>query len=298
MIVAHLSDLHLRGDGDVVEFGRQLDRIAARRPDHTVITGDLLDRWTIGLLQRALDAIESRGLLDPELLTIIHGNHDLASSGGHPRERMDLWRLALRAWDPPPLLRLRMRRFYAVIRARCEGVGARPASAKTLPCGLRLATVDSVPAWWIPFSFQGGGPAVHHAAGAIDEGQLRWLSSLDGPGPLAVLIHHYPLPVEPFYWTMGRGAERWPRWLMKSIAGGRIAVRMAIAAADRDRFWDAAEGAGACAVLCGHVHRARLEHHRGIAVGLNGQSGAAWAGRTIAYYRIERESVAVEYERE
>jgi hypothetical protein len=73
---------------------------------------------------------------------------------------------------------------------------------------------------------------------------------------------------------------------------------MAITAPDRERFWDAAEAAGACAVLCGHVHRARLEHQRGIAVGLNGESGAAWAGRTVAYYRIEQGSVAVEYERD
>ena len=63
MVIAHLSDLHLRDEGDAVEFGRRLDRIAARPVDHLVITGDLLDRWQPALLDTALDALASRGLL-------------------------------------------------------------------------------------------------------------------------------------------------------------------------------------------------------------------------------------------
>ena len=74
-------------------------------PITCVITGDLLDRWNPPLLERALDALGARGFLDPARVTIIHGNHDLPSSGGHPREQRDLLRLALRFWDPPPLLR-------------------------------------------------------------------------------------------------------------------------------------------------------------------------------------------------
>ena len=71
---------------------------------------------------------------------------------------------------------------------------------------------------------------------------------------------------------------------------------MDIAPEDRTRFWRAAEGAGAVAVFCGHVHRARLEQHGEIAVGLNGQSGADWAGRTIAFYRLERSApITAEY---
>ena len=296
MIVAHLSDVHLRDEGDVVEFGRQLDCIAARRPDHTVITGDLLDRWSPPLLTRALDAIDARGLLHRDALTIIHGNHDFASSGGHPRERVDLWRLALRFWDPPPLVILRRRRFYAAIRARCEGVGARPPCGKALPCGLRLATIDSVPSWWLPVSLRRNGPIVHHAAGAIDDQQLEWLAAERGPGPLVVLIHHYPLRVDPFRWTTERTLESSGRRFSKLYAGRHVEVPMEIDVADRERFWDAAEAAGASAVLCGHVHRARLDHHRGIAVGLNGQSGAAWAGRTIAYYRLDGGTITVEHQ--
>ena len=44
-------------------------------------------------------------------------------------------------------------------------------------------------------------------------------------------------------------------------------------------------------LLCGHVHRAKLRWHGEIAIGLNGQSGAEWAGRTIAYYDLAQSPV-------
>ena len=67
---------------------------------------------------------------------------------------------------------------------------------------------------------------------------------------------------------------------------------MHIPASDRELFWNAAAECGAKLLLCGHVHRARLEHHRGIAVGLNGQSGADWAGRTITWYDVTPDRVS------
>ncbi|NUR56408.1 MAG: hypothetical protein HOQ29_18350, partial [Acidobacteria bacterium] len=124
MLIAHLSDLHMRDAADAAAFEHQLDRIVAGAPDHLVISGDLLDRWQPRLLQRALDALARRGLLSRERTTIVHGNHDLASSGGHPRSRRDLPRLILRAWDPPPLVSARRRRFYAAIERRAPGVAA------------------------------------------------------------------------------------------------------------------------------------------------------------------------------
>jgi hypothetical protein len=36
---------------------------------------------------------------------------------------------------------------------------------------------------------------------------------------------------------------------------------------------------------------ARLAFHGDVAIGLNGQSGADWAGRTIAYYDLGEEPV-------
>jgi len=295
VIVAHLSDLHLRKEDDAAGFARQLDRIVDRAPDHLAITGDVLDRWHPPLLEHALGLLAVRGLMDPDRLTIIHGNHDLASSGGHPRERSDLWRLVGRFWDPPPLLRARRREFYRLIARRAPGVGLLPPSVKAIPAGFRLAAIDTVTARWMPVAISRGVFTLRHAEGAIPHHQLDWLSAQGGSTPLIALLHHYPLPVAAYQWDFSRafGSVRWP---FSSLRKQNVAVRMELDPDDRERFWSAAEQARVLAVLCGHVHRARLDWHGEVAVGLNGQSGAEWAGRTTAYYRIEERTISVEHE--
>jgi 3',5'-cyclic AMP phosphodiesterase CpdA len=290
MIFAHLSDLHLRDEAGAVELVRQLDRIVSRHADHLVITGDLLDRWQPGLLDVILDALGERGLLSADRVTILHGNHDLASSGGHPRDRRDLLRVVLRFWDPPPLVAMRRARFYRRIEARAPGVAAPAPFVKRLAGGVELAVVDTVPSPWWPFSIRGREIRLNHARGAVGRKQIAWVSRLPPRATLVILTHHYPLPISPYEWRKPAAAR--PSWLDR----WRVVVPMEIGADDRERFWSAAQTAGATAVLCGHVHRARVDHHRGVAVGLNGQSGADWAGRTIAFYRIERESFEAEYE--
>jgi 3',5'-cyclic AMP phosphodiesterase CpdA len=288
VLVAHLSDLHLRDAGDAVWMERQLDRIVARQPDHLAITGDLLDRWAPWLVEYVLDAIAARGLLDPERLTILHGNHDFASSGGHPRDRRDLWRLALRFWDPPPLLRRRRRRFYQTIADRAPGVSSPAPFLKSLRCGLRVAVVDTIPFPWTPISLRNGTVTLTHAIGAISVAQSAWLAAQPRAAePLVVLMHHYPLDSPSYAWK----PEGLPIGRMPTVH-----VPMHLPDDDRTAFWNAAESADARLVLCGHVHRARLEWHRGIAVGLNGQSGAGWAGRCIAWYDLtgDRMTMALE----
>jgi 3',5'-cyclic AMP phosphodiesterase CpdA len=292
VILAHLSDLHLRDEADAVEFARQLDRIVARRADHLVITGDLLDWWDEALLDRALEALAARNLLSARALTLLHGNHDLASSGGHPRRRADLRRLVLRFWDPPPLIAARRRRFYGAIERRAPGLAAPPPFLKRLDQGVAIAVLDSILAPWVPLTIHGREIRLYHATGAIEARQTDWLRRQTIEGTLVVLVHHYPLDVAPYEWRSADTAAPRRSWLDR----WQFVVPMAIRLPDRDRFWSAAADAGAAAVLCGHVHRTRVEQHRGIMVGLNGQSGAAWAGRTIAYYRIGEGPIEQEYE--
>ena len=279
-MLCHLSDLHLRDARDLDAFGRQLDSPAVQSAEHLAITGDLLDRWDEKLLEGALDALARRGLLDSQRLTILHGNHDLASSGGHPRRSADLWRLAIRFWDPPPLIRRRRRKFYEAIRRRAEGIASPAPMVKTLPSGLRLAVLDTVPIPWRPLRIHGDTLTVRHAIGCVRAQQLKWLTTLPGDGHLVLLIHHYPLEAPEFRWHPTSRLRHFLR---------EVRVPMMIPADERERFWLAAGDAGARLVLCGHVHRARLEWKDGIAVGLNGQSGAEWAGRTIASYDLARE---------
>src|SRR6185503_14123966 len=145
----------MRDASDVRAFERQLDRVIAGGADHLVLSGDLLDRWHPRLLEMALDALASRGLLDSARTTIIHGNHDLASSGGHPRSRRDLPRLVLRAWDLPPVIAARRRHFYAAIERRAPGVAAAAPLAKDLGA-VTLAAIDSVGVPWMPLRFRRG----------------------------------------------------------------------------------------------------------------------------------------------
>ena len=295
MLIAHLSDPHMRDAADVIWLERQLDRIASRHVDHLAVTGDLLDRWNPRLLSRALDAFASRGWLDPERLTILHGNHDLASSGGHPRRGADLWRLATRFWDPPPLVSWRRRRFYRAIADRCasrtgeECLVAHPAPfSKTLAAGARIAVIDTVALPRAPFTLRDGSITVHHAIGCIPKSQTDWLARLaPDRGPLIVLMHHVPLGTPGFTWTSN------PSW---GVRLPNFHVPMHIEEPDRARFWTAARRSSARLVLCGHVHRSRLEWNDGIAVGVNGQSGAAWAGRPVAFYEVDAERVTMETE--
>ena len=284
MLLAHLSDLHLRDAGDVTALEQQLDRIAARTVAHLAITGDLLDRWDPALLERALDALQARGFLDAQRLTILHGNHDLASSGGYPRERRDLWRLAWRFWDPPPLIASRRRRFYTAIQKRADGVAQVAPWSKTLDTGITLAVIDTVPVHWWPLGVRRRTVTVKHAIGCVRTAQVDWLA---GRSCTVLLVHHYPLEAPQFAWRPD-GALR---WLIDEVR-----VPMAIPPQDRISLLRAAERAGTRLVLCGHVHRARLERPQGLAVGLNGESGADWAGRTIAFYDLGASAVTASFD--
>ena len=278
MLIAHLSDSHLRDAADLGAFERQLDRIVAGRPDHLVISGDLLDRWNPRLLAGALDALAARALLDRARVTIIHGNHDLGSSGGHPRSRRDLPRLLLRAWDLPPVVAARRRRFYAAIERRASGVAHEAPFAKDLG-PVSLAAIDTIPLPWTPIRIRRGLVQTRVSAGCIRDEQIAWLThTLPKDKPALLVLHHYPLAVAPF---------RWKR---------RFEVVMEIPERDRRKLWAAARAAGVRLVLCGHVHRARLDWHDGIAIGLQGQSGAAWAGRSIAWYRLGNGDVRMDIE--
>jgi len=118
------------------------------------------------------------------------------------------------------------------------------------------------------------------------QSEMKWLAGQRSHAPLIVLTHHYPLGVAPFRWTPDRHipGSRWNGALLRVLR--EVCVPMDVPERDRQSFWDAAQAAAVRLVLCGHVHRARLDWQDGIAVGLNGQSGASWAGRTVAFYEV------------
>ena len=180
-----------------------------------------------------------------------------------------------------------------MIAARHAALGRLPPFRKELAGGVTLAAVDSVPFPWVPLTFSAGGITLQHARGAIAARDLDWLAAQKSER-LAVLIHHYPLDAGAFSWRYDRWRTGQSSPWLSQLGRLQVTVPMDVDDEDRERFWDAIERCQAFAVFCGHVHRARVDYRGSVAVGLNGQSGADWAGRTIAFYRVEGRSVAAE----
>jgi 3',5'-cyclic AMP phosphodiesterase CpdA len=177
----------------------------------------------------------------------------------------------LSVWDPPPLLLWRRRRFYERLsQAAGEPVPA-PPFRKRLVSGIELLAIDTVPSALGPVGVTGRQLSLRHAIGRVRPSDARWLGrQRDGHGaPRVLLLHHYPLQSAPLIYARG-----WVR------------VPMEIKARGRRRLWDAVRAAGVTLALCGHVHRARLEFSDGIAVGLQGTSGGAWANHAFSTYRL------------
>ena len=266
MRLAHFGDHHLRGRDELPLLERQLARaVRESRVDHVILSGDLLDRWDPRLLREARALLASFDLLDPARLTLIHGNHDLASSGGWPRRRADILRMAARFWDPPPLLARRRARFTRLF----EPVTAPLPFAKRIGDGSwRLLAVDSTPLPWVPFTVARRAVKLRTAVGAVTASDVRWLAALP-PEPSILVMHHYPLSTPPLLWN-----------------DGRVIVPMHVTC-PVDELFAAARRAGVKLVACGHVHRSWIERKDGIAVGLQGQSGAQWAHHPFTVYDVE-----------
>lgn len=269
MRLAHFGDHHLRGRDELPLLERQLARaVNDARVDHVIFSGDLVDRWDPRLLREARALLAAYDLLDPARLTIIHGNHDLASSGGWPRGRADILRMALRFWDPPPLLARRRARFTRLF----EAVTSPLPFVKSIAGGWRLLAIDSTPLPWFPFTLAGRVVKLRTALGAVRPADVRWLASMPAE-PSVLVMHHYPLPTPALLWN-----------------GGHVIVPMHVTG-PVDELLNAARRAGVRLVASGHVHRSWTQPSEGLTVGLQGQSGADWAGRPMTIYDLDGSDV-------
>jgi hypothetical protein len=181
-----------------------------------------------------------------------------------------------------------------MVNDRAAGVASATPFLKTLQGVARIAVLDTVPVPWQPVSYRRGTLTVRHATGCVRTQEAAWLARQAGNDPLILLTHHSPLAVAAFVWTPESRVlqSRWLSGLRGMVR--EVCVPMEIIPADRVLLWNAAEEAGVRLILCGHLHRARLEWHNHIAVGLNGQSGAAWAGRQVAFYDVSEHAVTME----
>src|ERR1019366_4765358 len=78
--IAHISDLHLSAEHkrfNLRRARRLLEEIARRRVDHVVVTGDIAADADRREFEIARGLFRNSGLLDPEKLSLVIGNHDV-----------------------------------------------------------------------------------------------------------------------------------------------------------------------------------------------------------------------------
>lgn len=169
--VAHLTDLHLTGDGGplhgAVDSDRALTSAIARleasgmRPDAVVLSGDLADRGDRTAYERLRAIVTEPIRRMGAQLVIATGNHD---------DRAALRETMLR--DAP-----------AEADALAHLGPDAPVCGVHTVAGLRIIVLDS------------SVPGAHW--GALDERQLAWLTTvLETPAPLGsiLVVHHPPVP--------------------------------------------------------------------------------------------------------
>ncbi len=87
--IAHLSDLHISLDHSLHNtrnMRRVLEYCLRRNVDHIVITGDIAANAEKKELEAARKILRSYGLLDPERLSLIIGNHDVFGGVHHAQD--------------------------------------------------------------------------------------------------------------------------------------------------------------------------------------------------------------------
>ena len=265
-VFAHLSDLHLRDEADAVELDRQLD--SHRRASPSITWSSPAISSTGGSRRCSTRPRRARRarIADPRT-----GHHHPRQ----PRSRIER-RPSARAARPPARWRC-----GSGIRRRCSAMPTGASIDGSRPARRALAHRAAVPrSGWLaasrsppstpcryrgcrsPFAAGGITPAACPRSDRPDA-RLEWLAAAARATRLVVLIHHYPLDA---------GSQlAYDRW--RSQAPIALVVASRIGGESSPCRWRSTrrsgtvlvggeQSAGAFAVFCGHVHRARLDHHR------------------------------------
>ncbi|HEX9007041.1 MAG TPA: metallophosphoesterase, partial [Bacteroidota bacterium] len=90
--IAHISDLHLsptHGRVNIRNTKRLLEHINRLKVDHVVVTGDIAANAEAGDFRLARSLFQAHGLLDPQKLSLVVGNHDIYGGVHTPEAILD-----------------------------------------------------------------------------------------------------------------------------------------------------------------------------------------------------------------
>jgi 3',5'-cyclic AMP phosphodiesterase CpdA len=270
--IAHISDLHLSAEHkrfNLRRARRLLEEIIRRRVDHLVVTGDIAADADRREFEIARGLFRNSGLLDPEKLSLVIGNHDVFG-GVHMPEDILTFPRRCRQTDYSAQVEEFRGYFHEAFERCLYGSYAKPFPYAKVLGDVVLFGVNSVAHY----------SAVKNPVGSngdVGDGQYRKLRQLLEAPPLKgkrkiVLIHHhfhkYPSPEEGTLHSVWGAIER----RTMKLHG-------------KKRLFQLFRECGVALVLHGHVH-VNGEYGRKGTQFLNGGGSLLGAGNRMAFNMI------------
>ncbi len=144
--IAHLSDLHISLDHsrqNTKNMRRLLEYCLGQNVDHIVITGDIAANAEKKELEAARKIFRSFGLLDPEKLTLVIGNHDIFGGVHHAHDILQFPKRC-RETDYERRLNIFKETFHEVFEGSVHGKGSKLYPFVKIVHGVALVGINSI----------------------------------------------------------------------------------------------------------------------------------------------------------
>jgi 3',5'-cyclic AMP phosphodiesterase CpdA len=271
--IAHISDLHLSSEHkrfNLRRARRLLEEIGRRRVDHVVVTGDIAADADRREFEIARGLFRNSGLLDPDKLSVVIGNHDVFG-GVHMPEDILTFPRRCRKTDYNAQVEEFRGYFHEAFERCLFGSHAKPFPYAKVIGDVVLFGVNSIAHY----------SAVKNPVGSngdVGDGQYRRLKQLLEAPELRgkrkiVLIHHhfhrYPSPAEGTLHSVWGAIER----RTMKLHG-------------KKRLFQLFRESGVALVLHGHVHVNGEYGRKGIQF-LNGGGSLLGPGNRMAFNLID-----------
>jgi 3',5'-cyclic AMP phosphodiesterase CpdA len=243
-------------DTNLLETEATLDFVLDKGADHIVLTGDLADNGELEALETLREVFQRRGLLDPERLTVVIGNHDIFGGVQNIEEIFDFPEKC-RAVDYDD----KVRAFHRMFVETYEGVEyAR--DDDPYPFAKRVGRVLFVALNTVARYSSTGNPFASN--GVIDDEQRHLAAALlerfgEDADKRIVLTHHH-------FKKMKVVSRRWMQLMWENVENQTMKMRKRKKAA---RMF---KERGVDYVMHGHIHESEIYEWKGLPLSNAGAS--------------------------